>query len=41
VVDHRSIGVLRDEFVRAAKLMREHADPFDLLFEKYVDGEDK
>jgi len=37
VVDHRSIGVLRDEFVRAAKLLREHPDPFDRLFEKFVD----
>lgn len=37
VVDHRSIGVLRDEFVRAAKLLREHQDPYTKLFAKHVE----
>mmetsp|Transcript_6021 Transcript_6021/g.11513 ORF Transcript_6021/g.11513 Transcript_6021/m.11513 type:complete len:160 (-) Transcript_6021:728-1207(-) len=35
VVDHRSIGVLRNEFIRASKVLREHQDSFDILFAKY------
>ena len=37
-VDRNSIGVLRDEFVRATRIMREERDPnvaLSLLFEKY------
>jgi len=41
VVDRHSIGVLRDEFCRAAKILREEERPLEVLFEVYKrSGED-
>mmetsp|Transcript_130 Transcript_130/g.427 ORF Transcript_130/g.427 Transcript_130/m.427 type:complete len:505 (+) Transcript_130:1226-2740(+) len=36
VVDRNSISALRDEFVRAAKILRDEEDPLPKLFEPYV-----
>ena len=36
VVDKDSIWVLRDEFRRAATIMRDSTRPFEELFEEYV-----
>ena len=35
IVDKNSIGVLRSEFERAAKILAEVSDPLPRLFEKY------
>jgi hypothetical protein len=35
VVDKRSINVLRDEFARAAQIMRTSSSPLDALFQEY------
>jgi DNA polymerase sigma len=37
VVDKRSIGVLRDEFERAERILRSEERPLETLFEEYVD----
>ena len=36
VVDRNSISALRDEFVRAAKILRDEEDPLPKLFEPYI-----
>lgn len=40
VVDKDSIGVLRSEFERAAKILATEEDPLPLLFEKYIPVDD-
>jgi len=37
MVNFLGCRVLRDEFVRAAKLLREHQDPYTKLFAKHVE----
>jgi DNA polymerase sigma len=36
VVDKRSIGVLREEFERAERILRTEEEPLELLFQQYV-----
>lgn len=40
VVDRASIRVIRDEFHRAAKVLKHDIEPHNVLFEKYVREEE-